>query len=352
MYKILAINPGSTSTKIAGYQGEELLFTETITHPTEELEKYKTINDQFTMRYDSIMKILEEKNLNIKNVDCVVGRGGPVAPLRSGAYVLDEKLSDRLMNNPMTDHASNLGGLIAYEISKEHNIPAYIYDAVSTDELDSIARFSGLKEITRSSLVHTLNMKAAGLEFAKEEGRNYKDLNLIIAHLGGGLSISVHKKGKMVDIVSDDEGPFSPERSGVLPSRALMKMCYSTDYDTMYKKLKGKGGLVSYLGTNDARQVEAMIGSGDTYAREVYQAMAYQIAKGIGELAPVVYGDVDGVIITGGMAYSEMLTSWIVERVAYLGKVKIIPGENELKSLAMGGLRVLKGEEKANIFEG
>ena len=352
MYKILAINPGSTSTKIAGYEDENLLFTESISHSAEELEKYPTINDQFAMRYESIMDVLSEKNLDIKKVDCVVGRGGPVAPLQSGAYVLDEHLADKYMNNPMSQHASNLGGLIAYKISKEHNMPAYIYDAVSTDELDDIARISGLKEIERKSLVHTLNMKAAGLEFAKEENREYKDMNLIIAHLGGGLSISLHKKGRMVEIVSDDEGAFSPERSGGLPARSLIKMCYTdnNDYPTMYKHLRGKGGLVSYLGTNDAREVEKMIADGNEYAREIYEAMAYQISKGIGELAPVVDGQIDGVIITGGMAYSKMLTDWIVKRVSYLGKVKIIAGENELKSLAMGGLRVLKGIEKAHTF--
>ena len=350
MYKILAINPGSTSTKIGLYEDEELLFSHSLDHSVEEIGKFKTINHQYNMRYKAILEVLKENNFDVRELSCIVGRGGPVAPLSSGAYILDEVLVDRLKNNPMTEHASLLGGIIAYEMAEDLSIPSYIYDAVSTDELEDIARLSGMKEIERESLVHTLNMRASGIKVAKEMGKRYEDMNLIIAHLGGGLSISVHKKGRMVDIISDDEGPFSPERSGVVPSRALAKMCYSHDFDTVSKLLKGKGGLASYLETNDAREVEKMIQAGDEYAKKVYEAMAYQIAKGIGELAPVVEGKVDAIIITGGMAYSEMLTNWIVKRVEFIAPVIIVPGENELESLAMGGLRVLKGEETAHSF--
>lgn len=350
MYKILAINPGSTSTKIGLYEGENLLFSHSIDHSAGEIQQFKTINDQYNMRYQAILEVLKEKDFDVKELSCIVGRGGPVAPLSSGAYVLDEALVDKLRNDPMTDHASLLGGIIAYEMAGDLSIPSYIYDAVSTDELDDIARLSGMKEIERQSLVHTLNMRASGIKVAKEMGKNYEDMNFIIAHLGGGLSISVHRKGKMVDILSDDEGAFSPERSGVVPSRALAKMCYKHDFDHISKLLKGKGGLVSYLNTNDAREVEKMIQNGDEYAKKVYEAMAYQIAKGIGELAPVVEGKVDAIVITGGMAYSEMLMDWIVKRVEFIAPVKIVPGENELESLAMGGLRVLKGEETAHKF--
>lgn len=352
MYKILAINPGSTSTKIGLYEDENLLFSHSLDHSVKEIQEFKTINDQYNMRYQAILEVLKERNINIKELSCIVGRGGPVAPLNSGAYILDKGLVDKLMNDPMSQHASLLGGIIAYEMAEDLSISSYIYDAVSTDELEDIARLSGMKEIERRSLVHALNMRASGIKVAKEMGKRYEDMNLIIAHLGGGLSTSVHKKGRMVDIASDDEGAFSPERSGKVPCRALVRMCYSNDFDTMYKLLRGKGGLTSYLGTNDAREVECMIEEGDEYAKKVYEAMAYQIAKGIGELAPVVEGKVDAIIITGGMAYSKILMPWIIKRIEFIAPVIIVPGENELESLAMGGLRVLKGEETAHRFQG
>ena len=350
MYKILAINPGSTSTKIGLYGDEDLIFTHSLNHSVDEIQQFKKINDQYNMRYRGILQVLKEKNVDIKELNCIVGRGGPVAPLKSGGYILDEVLVDKMRNDPMMQHDSLLGGIIAYEMAKDLKIPSYIYDAVSTDELEDIARLSGIREIQRESLAHTLNMRGTGIKVAKNMGKSYEDLNLIIAHLGGGLSISLHKKGRMVDIVSDDEGSFSPERSGRLPARALAKICYEKDRETVNKLLKGRGGLVSYLKTNDAREVEKMIKEGDEYAKKVYEAMAYQISKGIGELATVVEGKVDAIIITGGMAYSKLLTSWIIKRVEFIGPVKIVPGENELESLAMGGLRILKGEEKPHIY--
>ncbi|NLY86349.1 MAG: butyrate kinase [Tissierellia bacterium] len=350
MYKVLAINPGSTSTKIAVYEDEDLVFRYSIDHTAEELEKYPSIYDQYEMRYERIVDSLEKNNIKLEELNIVVGRGGPVAPLESGAYLVDEVLVDKLKNDPMIHHASNLGGIIAYELSKKLGIDALIYDAVSTDELEDIARLSGVKEIERRSLIHALNMRASAIKVAKSLGKNYTDLNLIVAHLGGGLSISIHRKGRMVDIVSDDEGAFSPERAGVLPSSALMEFCYKNDKATVAKLLRGKGGLVSYLGTNDAREVEKMIEDGDEYAKLVYEALAYQVAKSIGQLATVVNGQVDGIILTGGMAYSKLLTGWIEERVKFISKVIIVPGENELEALAMGGLRVLRGEERVHRF--
>lgn len=351
MYKILAINPGSTSTKIAVYQEENLLFSYNINHPTSELSKYHTINDQYEMRFKAVLNSLVENGFNPSELSIIVGRGGPVAPLNSGAYLMDEVLADKLLNNPLIQHASNLGGLIAFEMGKELNIDALIYDAVSTDELQDIARLSGIKEISRKSLVHTLNMRASAIKVATSMEKNYNELNFIVTHLGGGLSISLHSKGKMIDIVSDDEGPFSPERSGALPSGQWMDFCYSHDKSLSSKLLRGQGGLVSYLGTNDAREVEKMIENDDSYANLVYEAMAYQIAKGIGQLATVVDGDIDGIIITGGMAHSKLLTQWIAKRVSFISKVIIVPGENELESLAMGGLRVLRGEEMPQRFQ-
>lgn len=350
MYKILAINPGSTSTKLAVYEDENLVFRHSIDHSAEDLAKYPSINDQYEMRYEEILKSLEDNNIKPEDLNIIVGRGGPVAPLRSGAYLVDEVLVDKLRNDPLVHHASNLGGIIAYEMAKNLGIDALIYDAVSTDELEDIARLSGIKEIERKSLVHTLNMRASAIKVAKSMGKNYTDLNLIVAHLGGGLSISVHKKGRMVDIVSDDEGAFSPERAGALPSGSLMNFCYKNDKSTVAKLMRGQGGLVSYLGTNDAREVEKMIENKDEYAKLVYEALAYQVAKSIGQLATVVEGQVDGIILTGGMAYSKLLTSWIEKRVKFISQVIIVPGENELEALAMGGLRVLRGEEEVHRF--
>lgn len=350
MYKILAINPGSTSTKFALYEDENLIFSHSLEYTAEEMSKYPSIPDQFTMRYESVLEVLELKEVEISELDIVVGRGGPVAALKSGAYLVDDFLVDKLKNDPLVHHASNLGGIIAHEIARKIKVKAIIYDAVSTDELHDIARISGLKEMERTSLIHTLNMRASAIKVAGEMKKDYRDLNLIVAHLGGGLTISIHKKGRIVDVVTDLEGSFSPERSGSLPIDSLVDFCYENDKSLVKRKLRGRGGLISYLGTSDAREVEKRIEKGDDYARLIYEAMAYQVAKSIGELATVVSGDVDGIIITGGIAHSKLMTGLIKERVKFIGPVTILPGENELESLAMGGLRVLKNEEKVRIF--
>lgn len=350
MYKILAINPGSTSTKIALYEDTKELFKKNIEHSSEEISKYKNITDQYEMRYEAIMNLLKEMNFDINELSAVVGRGGPLPPVKSGAYRVNESMVERLAKNPVIEHASNLGAIIANVISKPLNIPAFIYDSIAVDELQDIARISGMADIERESLVHTLNMRAVAIKMAQKLGKAYEDCNLIVAHLGGGISLSIHNKGKMVDIISDEEGPFSPERSGRVPCKRLIEMCYINDKNTMKKKLRGNGGLVSYLGTNSALEVEKRIANGDKEAKLVYEAMAYQVAKGIGELATVVDGDVDAVIVTGGIAYSKMITEWITKRVKFIAPVEIVPGENELEALAFGALRVLKGEEKAHEY--
>lgn len=350
MCKILAINPGSTSTKIALYEETEELFKKNIEHSNEEIAQYKNVADQYEMRYEAIMNLLKEMNFDINELSAVVGRGGMLPPVKSGAYRVNESMVERLAKRPLSEHASNLGGIIANEIARPLHIPAFIYDSVAVDELEDIARISGIADIKRESFSHALNMRAVAIKVAGKLHKGYEDSNFVIAHLGGGISISVHKKGKMVDIVSDDEGPFSPERSGRVPCRALMEMCYINDKNTIKKKLRGEGGLVSYLHTNSALEVEKRIESGDEEAKLVYQAMAYQVAKGIGELATVVEGDIDAVVITGGIAYSKMMTEWITKRVKFIAPVEIVPGENELEALAFGALRVLKGEEKAHEY--
>ncbi|MCG8540023.1 MAG: butyrate kinase [Clostridia bacterium] len=351
-YKILAINPGSTSTKLALYKDGKKILSETLDHSVEEIEKYERVQDQFEMRREAVLSFLKDNNFDVKQLSAVVGRGGLLPPVQSGAYEVNEVMVDRLKNNPIVEHASNLGALIAYEIAKPLNILACIYDSVAVDEMNDIARISGMPDIPRVSFSHALNSRAMAIKVAKNYGKEYKDMNFVVAHLGGGISLSVHKKGKMVDIISDDEGPFSPERAGRVPCKKLIDLCYSGKFDkrTMHKKLRGKGGISAYLNTLDAREVEKMIEDGNEEARLVYEAMAYQIAKGIGDLATVVEGDVDAIIITGGIAYSEMITSWITKRVKFIAPVEIMPGENELESLALGALRVLKSEEKARDY--
>ncbi len=351
MHKILAINPGSTSTKIALYEEEKEVCKKTIEHSSEEIGRYENIADQYEMRYEAIMNFLKEIHFDVKELSAVVGRGGLLPPVKSGAYKVNEAMIERLAKRPVVEHAANLGAIIAYEIANPLQIRAYIYDSVSVDELQDIARISGMADIERESFSHALNMRAVGIKTAQKLGKSYEDLNLIIAHLGGGISVSVHEKGQMVDIVSDDEGPFSPERAGRVPCKRLIEMCYKKDKNVMKKKLRGEGGLISYLGTNNALEVEERINNKDEHAKLVYEAMAYQIAKGIGELATVVDGNVDRIIITGGIAYSQRITNWIKKRVEFIAPVEIVPGENELESLALGTLRVLKGEEKAREYD-
>ncbi len=348
---ILAINPGSTSTKIAVYEDKKIMFEKNIEHSSDELSRFGKITDQYEMRYKEIEGVLSENDFQVETLSAIVGRGGPVAPLESGAYRVNEVMVEKLMNSPMVDHASNLGGVIAFNLARPLGIPAFIYDAVSTDQMTDIARISGIKEITRKSLIHALNMRAVGIRCAEKMGRGYNEVNFIIAHLGGGITIAVHEKGRIVDLVSDDEGPFSPERAGRVPCKELINMCYSYNLDTMKKKLRGQGGLISYLGTNSTVEVEKRIKNKDGYAKLIYEAMAYQVSKGICELTAVVKGRVDMIIITGGIAHSEMITSWIRERVQWAAPVEIVPGGDELEALAHGALRALNGEEEIHEFK-
>ncbi len=353
VYRILAINPGSTSTKIAIYENETETRRESIEHPRSEIEKYKTIADQYPMRKEAVLAFLHAAGYSEGNFDAVVARGGTLPPVRSGAYRINRLMVETLRDRPQAEHVSNLAAMIAFEIAEGAGIPSFIYDSVAVDELDDVARLTGLAEIKRRSLSHALNMRAAAIRASARLGRPYGELNLIVAHLGGGITISVHRKGRMADIVSDDEGPFSPERAGRLPALALIDLCYSGKYEkaALKKLCRGAGGLVSLLGTADAQEVERRIAGGDREAELAYRALAYQVAKGIGELATVVDGQVDRVILTGGIAHSKLLTGWIGKSVGFIAPVEILPGENELESLALGALRVLRGQESALEFD-
>ena len=354
-FRVLTINPGSTSTKIAIFDNEKLVLEETLRHSTEEIEKFEKIFDQYEFRKNIILEILNEKGINITKLSAVVGRGGLLKPIAGGTYDVNGKMLEDLKVGVLGEHASNLGGVIANEIASQLNIPSFIVDPVVVDEMEEIARISGMPEIERKSILHALNQKAVARRAAKEINKNYEELNLIVAHMGGGVSVGAHKKGRVVDVNNalDGEGPFSPERSGGLPVGDLAKMCFSGDYtlNDIKKKITGKGGLVAYLETNDGREVEEMIQNGDKKAELVYKAMAYQIAKEIGSCAVVLEGEVDGIILTGGIAYDKNFIKWISERVSFISKLFIYPGEDELIALAQGGLRVLRGEEEAKIYQ-
>ena len=304
------------------------------------------------MRIEVVLSFLKENGYNVNELSAVVGRGGMVPSVKAGAYKVNTTMVTRLRNHRVFEHASNLGALIAYEIANSIGVSAYIYDSVRVDEMLDIARVSGMPDITRTSTCHALNSRAMAMKVAEKYGKKYGDMNFVVAHLGGGVSISVHEKGKIVDVIADDEGPFSPERAGRVPCQALIDLCYCGKYDrkTMNKKQKGNGGIKAYLSTVDAREVEKMINNGDENAKLIYESMAYQISKGIGELSTVVEGKVDAIVITGGIAYSNMMTSWIKKRVESIAPVEIMPGENEMESLALGALRVLRKEETAREY--
>lgn len=353
--RILAINPGSTSTKIALFHNEKEIFQETIRHSPEELKPYPKIIDQYIFRKETILKILDKKEINIRKLNAVVGRGGLLKPISGGTYIVNEKMVNDLKQGLYGEHASNLGGLLAFEISRNLDIPAFIVDPVVVDEMEPIAKISGTPEIERKSIFHALNQKAMARRAAGDLGKNYEEINLVVVHLGGGISVGAHKKGKVIDVNNalDGDGPFSPERSGGLPFGALMKMCYNGkySYDELRRKLIGRGGLVAYLGTNDGREVKKRIDAGDEQAKLIYKAMAYQVGKEIGSQCAVLKGDIDAIVLTGGLAYDNMFIDWIKEMVSFMAPVMVYPGEDELLALAHGALRVIIGGEKAKTYE-
>lgn len=350
-YKSLIINPGSTSTKIGVFEDETLLFEETLRHSTEELAPYSSIVGQKRFRKDLIIAILEKKNFDIKELDVIVGRGGLLKPIPGGTYrVTDELLAD-LQIGKQGQHASNLGGILAREIGDELGIPSFIVDPVVVDELAPASRLSGVPELPRVSIFHALNQKAVAKRYARESGQKYEDLNLIVVHMGGGVSVGAHKDGKVIDIFNalDGDGAFSPERAGGVPAGALVKLCFSGRYSEkeVYRKLVGNGGFNAYLGTNDAREVTVRADNGDEKAALVLEAFWHQVAKNIGSMATVLQGKVDKIILTGGIAYNKKTCDELQKRCGWIADFIIYPGEDELLALAQGALRVLNGEEAA-----
>lgn len=352
-YKILAINPGSTSTKIAVYTDDEPTFTQTIVHTPEELAQFPSVLDQFQWRKELIEKELAGNGIDIKTLSVVIGRGGIIAPVESGVYDVNEAMIYDLYNARL-QHASNLGGLLAHEIAGEIGVKSYIADPVVVDEMMPYARITGFPELARESIFHALNQKAVARLFAKESGKKYEELNLVVCHMGGGCTVSAHRRGRVIDTTNalDGCGPMSPERSGSLPPGPLIRLCFSGKYteEELIRKVHGKGGLVGHLGTTSVPEVLDRIMDHDLHAMLILRAMCYSIAKEIGSMAVALKGEVDAILLTGGIAHSKRVTDFIADHVDFIAPIFVYPGENELKALAMNALAVLRGERESKTY--
>lgn len=353
---ILVINPGSTSTKIAIYQTNKLLFTESINHHANDLKEFSHIIDQFSFRLELIKAVLLEKHYDMSNLYAISARGGLLRPIESGTYLINQNIIDDLKNSTYGEHASNLGALIAYDLASKLNIPSYITDPVVVDEMSIVAKYTGLPHIKRKSIFHALNHKAVGRLYALDANKPYESLNLIICHLGGGISVAAHQKGRIIDVNNalDGDGPMSPERSGSLPFGDVFRMGYDNQYSLaeFSKMTVGGGGLVAYLGTNDGRSVMKLIESGNQLAADVFEAMCYQITKSVGAMAAVLKGAVDAIIITGGLSYIKPLTDYIKTSTQFIAPVFTYPGEDEMSALLLGVLRVKNNIEQVKIYGG
>jgi len=354
-YMILVVNPGSTSTKISVFLDEKEIFSKNINHKIEELSRFNKASDQDIYRMGIIVRELREQNIAVEELDAVVGRGGLLRPIEGGTYTVNEQMAADLKKGILGDHPSNCGGLIASTLSKALDCKAFIVDPVVVDELEPEARISGMPLIARKSIFHALNQKAVARDAAQKLGKSYFESNLIIVHLGGGITVGAHRNGRVIDVNNglDGDGPFSPERSGGVPIGDLIKTAFSGEYTQpeMKKLIKGLGGVVAYLGTHDMIEVEKRIDKGDEKASLIFKAMAYQVAKEIGAMAAVLNGKVDAIALTGGVAFSERFVNLVKTRVEFIAPVLLFPGEQEMRALALGGLRVLRKKEKAREYK-
>ena len=345
--KILVINSGSTSTKIAVFEDEKELFSTTIKHNINELKVFSNSIEQKDFRMEKILQVLTENSYNIEDFSSIGARGGILPPLKSGIYEINEKMVDYLANKTPVDHASNLAAVLAYDLTKKYNIPSFIADPVSVDEMDDVARYSGMPELPRLSLSHALNIKMVAKKVAEKYGKKYEDLNMVVAHLGGGISVTAHRKGRMIDVNgANDEGPFSPERTGEVPCGDLARLAFSGKYTygELKKKLVKNGGVVAYLNTNNVKEAVEMMEKGDKKAKLVIDAMAYQISKEIMGMMTALKGNVDYTVITGGIAYNDYITDLIKSYVGKYAKFEVYPGENEMLALAIAAHKAVKKE--------
>ena len=354
MRRILAINPGATSTKYGVFEDEIVLLKMTVEHQGSELDNFEHVFDQYQYRLDLIVEGLAKAGISLDSLHAVVGRGGLLKPLMGGTYAVNEMMVEDLKKAERGEHASNVGAVMAYNLAHELGIPAFIVDPVSVDEMEPEARLSGFPDLPRISMSHALNSKAVARKVAEGMGKRYEELNFVVAHLGTGISISPHRKGRMIDVNNaQEEGPFSPDRCGGLPAKMLTRLCFSGKYTyaQLMNGIMGSGGMYAYLGTKDIREVERRVVSGDQEAGLVLDAMAYQIAKEIGAMSVVLTGDVDGIILTGGIAYSQRIVESVSRRVKFIAPIFLMPGEEELESLAQGAIRVLQGEEQVQVYQ-
>jgi len=353
-YRLLVINVGSTSTKVAYFEQTRQVIGETIQYSKEELSQYPDLRDQLPVREKDLFGFTEKHNINLTEIDMAISRGGLGNPGPAGAYEVNDIMCSDLLEGKYGKHPSALGPSIVMDIAHTYKTRALVIDPPSTDEFQPLARISGTPEIARKSAFHALNQKAAARRAAAEIGKKYEDANLVVAHLGGGITIGAHEKGRVIDCTHGlSEGPFTPERSGSLPTMDLVDLAISGTLDKkeLQNRLVGNGGLSAYLGTNDAQKVEELITTGDEKAQLIYQAMAYQIAKDIGAMAAVLKGNIDGIVLTGGLAHSKLLTGWVSNWISFLGPVLIYAGEDEMAALAEGAVRVLQGDEAVKKYE-
>lgn len=353
-YRILAINPGSTSTKLAIYEDEKMVFKASVKHDSDVILSFHKMIDQLDFRMQAILDELKKDHIDLGSIHAVVGRGGMLKPIPSGTYRVSDSMIQDMKEAKRGEHASNLGCIIAKMIADQYGLPSFIVDPVAVDEMDDIARFTGMPEIKRDSLFHALNQKAVARKVSKDLNRPYETLDLVIVHLGGGISVGAHHFGRVIDVNNalDGDGPMSPERSGEVPMGPLYKMALSGKYTLkeIQRKNYGQGGLVAYLGTNDGATIMKRILAGDEKAEFIHRVMCYQISKEIGAYATVLKGHVDAIVLTGGLAYNTLTVDLIKERVEFIAPVLVYPGEDEMEALALGALRVLRGEEHPHEY--
>ncbi|MDI7247324.1 MAG: butyrate kinase [Bacillota bacterium] len=352
--QVLVINPGSTSTRIAIYTPSGPLFETKLAHDHTVITSFPSIIDQLEYRLTEIERAFDEAHVDLGDISAAVARGGLLRPVAGGTYLVNDRMLEDLRNQVQGPHASNLGGIIARAIADRRGVPAYVVDPVSCDEFEPLARVSGLPELPRRSLSHALNIKAAVRRASREFGLDMGSASYVVAHLGGGISVAACQAGRIIDVNNaNEQGPFSPERAGGVPAAGLVHLAFSGEYtkEELTRRLVGRGGLMAYLGTADALEVERRIAEGDEHARLVYEAMAYQVAKEIGAMAAVLGGDVQAVLMTGGLAHAARLVDMIRDRVEFIAEVRVYPGEEEMEALAMGAFRVLQGEEEAKVYE-
>jgi len=350
-YRILVVNPGSTSTKVSLFENEQEIFTDIVRHARSELDACGGISNQKGLRLDCILTILKKNNISLDSLNAVVGRGGLIDPIDSGTYHINQRMLDDLFKTAAQTHASSLGGIIAAEIGKVHDLPCYVVDPVVVDEMEQVAKLTGFPGIERTSIFHALNQKAVARQCAADMGMQYEDGRFVVAHMGGGITVGAHRYGRVVDVNDglSGEGPFTPERTGAVPVQSIIALCFSGAYTQRELEdiITKAGGMYAYLGTNDLRKCERLIKEGDEYAALVLESMAYQVSKEIGSMFVALEGRCDAIILTGGLAYSTRFTGCIKQHTGLIAPVKIYPGENEMLALAQGALRVLRGQEEA-----